>query len=124
MRRILKESTIWKRTGWMLRLSAKLSTSNSQTPRARLKLWTRNTAKPRNCSRNTSKSKHGSLAFSRDVYGGRGFQRFCGISIILFRRESEFVKREEELKKILEEKESCYKAQLENLQKRVRMDTV
>ncbi|XP_060785991.1 neurabin-1 isoform X2 [Neoarius graeffei] len=34
-------------------------------------------------------------------------------------KESEFVKREEELKKILEEKESCYKAQLENLQKRV-----
>lgn len=124
LRRTLKESPTWKRTGWMLRLSAKLSTSNSQTLRTSLKLWTRNTAKPRNCSRNTSKSKHGSPLFNRDICEGKGFQRFCGISIMLSYRESDFVKREEELKKILEEKESCYKAQLEILQKRVRIDTV
>ncbi|XP_053483005.1 neurabin-1 [Ictalurus furcatus] len=34
-------------------------------------------------------------------------------------KESDFVKREEELKKIMEEKESFYKAQLENLQKKI-----
>lgn len=34
------------------------------------------------------------------------------------------MKREEELKKIMEEKESFYKAQLENLQKEVGMDAV